>query len=205
LIGLIVAWPQLKTEDGRFRVGTTHINTGDADVVRMVNARLHGSDGLGRPYVITAASATQPTANAAIVLMEEPKADITLQDGTWIAATAPAGVFHRDRHQVTLTGGVNLFHDQGYELRTASAEIDMKAGAASGNQRVEGQGPFGQIQSEGFRVLDRGHRLIFIGKSQLVLQSGANTAANQAAGQARSNSAPKAAAPPVPAQKPVKP
>jgi lipopolysaccharide export system protein LptC len=185
LIGLIVVWPQLKTDGGRFRPGEARINPGEAEVVRMVNARFHGSDESGRPYVVTAVTATQPTGATNVILMEEPKADITTQDGTWIAMTAESGVFYRDRHQVDLAGGVNIFHDQGYEFRTPVAEIDLKAGTASGNQRVDGQGPFGQIHSEGFRILDRGHRLIFTGKARLVMTAGAGAAANQTASQAQ--------------------
>jgi lipopolysaccharide export system protein LptC len=181
LIGLIVAWPQLKTE-GRFPLGPARINPNDAEVVRMVNARFHGTDEHGSPYAVTAVSATQPTGAPNVIQMEEPKADMTMQDGTWVALTAAAGVFHRDRHQVMLSGGVNVFHDQGYEFRSASAEVDLKGGTAVGNERVEGQGPFGQIQSEGFRILDRGHRLIFTGKARMTMLPGAGSPLTAQAG-----------------------
>jgi hypothetical protein len=34
---------------------------------------------------------------------------------------------------------------------------------------VAGQGPFGQISSQGFMVLDKGSRVIFMGKTKLVI------------------------------------
>lgn len=172
LIGLIVAWPQIRTDDTRFRPGPARINPGEAEVVRMTNARFHGADERGQPYVVTSLSATQPTGSANVVLMEAPKADITTEDGTWIALTADSGIYYRDLHQVDLSGSVNIFHDQGYEFRSQTAAIDLKAGTASGNQRVEGQGPFGRIAAEGFQILDRGHRLIFTGRTRLVMGGG---------------------------------
>lgn len=172
LIGLIVAWPQLRTEDTRFRPGTARINPGEAEIVRMTNARFQGADERGQPYVVTSLSATQPTGTANVVLMEALKADIATSDGAWIALTADSGIYYRDQHKVDLSGSVNIFHDQGYEFRSTVAAIDLKAGAASGNQRVEGQGPFGQIAAEGFQILERGQRLIFTGRTRLVMGGG---------------------------------
>jgi lipopolysaccharide export system protein LptC len=45
----------------------------------------------------------------------------------------------------------------------------MKQGEASGDKPVTGQGPVGTIRSAGFRILERGKRVIFTGKSRLVL------------------------------------
>jgi len=64
---------------------------------------------------------------------------------------------------------VNLFHDRGYELRTAAADIFIKQGIARGNKPVLGHGPLGTIRSTGFRILDSGRRVLFTGKSRLIL------------------------------------
>jgi lipopolysaccharide export system protein LptC len=45
---------------------------------------------------------------------------------------------------------------------------------------VEGQGPNSELQGEGFRLLDRGVRIIVTGKSRLVLYPGAKPAARKA-------------------------
>jgi lipopolysaccharide export system protein LptC len=172
LIGLIVAWPQLRTDNAGFRVGSPRVNPGEAEIVRMTNARFQGADERGQPYVVTSLSATQPTGSNNVVIMDAPKADITTTDGAWVALTAESGIYYRDQHKVDLSGSVNIFHDQGYEFRSSAAAIDLKAGTASGHQRVEGQGPFGQVVAEGFQILDRGHRLIFTGRTRLVMSGG---------------------------------
>ena len=68
-----------------------------------------------------------------------------------------------------LNGEVTLFHDRGFELRTQAAQVDLEAGVARGSEDVEGQGPFGNLEAEGFQVLDRGARVLFMGKSRAVL------------------------------------
>ncbi len=68
-----------------------------------------------------------------------------------------------------LKGGVIMFHDMGYEFHTPRASIDMANRSARGDSPVQGQGPFGQISAAGFRLLENGERIIFTGKTRLVL------------------------------------
>ena len=83
--------------------------------------------------------------------------------------TATNGNFNRDDQLLELTGNVNLFHDSGYEFRTESAVFDLTAGDATGTEPVEGQGPFGHLKAEGFRIYNRGERVEFTGKSKLTI------------------------------------
>jgi lipopolysaccharide export system protein LptC len=64
---------------------------------------------------------------------------------------------------------VDLFHERGYEMHTASARVDMKSSLAWGDAPVEGQGDFGTINAQGFRVAEDGQVIHFTGKSYLVL------------------------------------
>ena len=101
-----------------------------------------------------------------------PKADITLDDGTWLVLTAKNGVFRQVKKTLDLTGAVNLFHDSGYEFQTSKAKIDLQKGLARGSAPVRGQGPFGELQGEGFRLLNKGKTIVFTGKSKLVIYPG---------------------------------
>ena len=94
---------------------------------------------------------------------------IFLDPMTWLAISADSGLFDRKAETLALKGSVNLFHDIGYELRTASAHVDLAGGMATGLDPVSGQGPFGSLNSAGFQIFDRGRRVIFTGKSKLVL------------------------------------
>ena len=78
-------------------------------------------------------------------------------------------MFWRKQEVLRLVGGVDLFHDDGYVFWTYEALIDFRNGAASGETPVRGQCPFGTIDAEGFRRVDNGDRIIFNGKSRLVI------------------------------------
>jgi lipopolysaccharide export system protein LptC len=166
---LVFAWPHLTEQDGRFRIGPVAISPEDAENFRMLNARYTGVDRRSRPYAITANSADQKSADARVVNLDKPKADILLSDQSWIALTAEDGIFDRESQILELTGAVNLFHDSGYEFHTTSAIFDLMAGDAIGQEQVSGQGPFGQLSAEGFRIHNQGERIELVGQAKIIV------------------------------------
>ena len=176
LMLLVVAWPQFTLEDEGFRLSVSKLAPDQAESLTMLNARFEGIDERNRPYTVTADIATQSETDSDLVTLERPKADITLEDGAWLALTAKSGEYRKEAQVLDLIGSVNLFHDKGFELRTESARVHLEKGMAEGAQPVEGQGSVGTIQAEGFRVLDWGARIFFLGRSQLVIERAAQQA-----------------------------
>ena len=169
LILLVVAWPQFTIDGGGFRLSVSKLAPDQADSLTMLNARFDGLDEKDRPYMLTADMATQSDSDEDLVELELPKADITLEDGTWLALTARSGEYRQQSRILDLMGSVSLFHDQGFELRTEAARVDLAKGVAEGAQPVQGHGSAGFIEAEGFRVLDRGARIIFTGKAHMII------------------------------------
>ncbi len=172
LVILVGVWPHLQTKDNRFRIGLSTLKNRDAKDPAMINARFMGTDKNAQPFAITADFAKNLVEGTATVELEVPKADMMLDDGTWLALTAETGIYSRETQTLELVGAVNLFHDSGYEIRTAKARIDFVQGAASGTDPVRGHGPFGELVAEGFDLENKGTIIRFTGKSKLVLFPG---------------------------------
>lgn len=177
LIGLVVLWPHLKTEDLKFRIGFAALNLTDSGDPAMINPRYVGIDKDDQPYAVTADLARRVSEDGGRVELEMPKADITLEDGTWMVLTAQTGLYDRDQKTLDLEGNVNLYHDAGYEFLTSAAKIDLVKSIAYGDQPVQGHGPFGELTAQGFRMTDKGETINFTGSSRLVLYPGAAEAA----------------------------
>ena len=169
LILLIVAWPQFTSKERLFRLDGAMLGTDQLETLSMINAHFDGVDEQDQPFTLTADVATQSQDSENIIELELPKADMTMSDGTWLALTARSGEFDREARVLNLSGAVSLFHDQGFEMLTNTAQIDLARSIAEGDQPVEGHGAAGSIQAEGFRILDRGRRIIFTGRSHLTL------------------------------------
>ncbi len=169
LIVIVVLWPGLNEKQNPFKLEPNKINSTDAEKLRMVNARFNGVDASKQPFSLTADSADQTSADSPDISLVAPKADILMSNGGWVALTATNGNFNRDQQILELAGNVNLFHDSGYEFHTESAVFDLTAGDATGTEPVEGQGPFGHLRAEGFRIYNRGERVEFTGKAKLTI------------------------------------
>jgi lipopolysaccharide export system protein LptC len=180
LVLTVAIWPHLNSDKG-FRLGLSSLVVGDSGKNDVVNPRLVGVDGDNQPFTLTADLAKNVSFKTQIedfwrtaepIELEMPKADMTLRDGSWLVLTAKSGILNPSSKKLDLEGAVNLFHDSGYEFRTARAQIDLSAGAASGNDPVEGQGPFGHLTAEGFHLKDKGKSILFTGKAKLVINPG---------------------------------
>ncbi len=171
LIGLVIAWPHLQPGNERFRLGFAAVAPGEVENPRMVNARFTGTDGV-RPFTVTALTVTQLGPNSGLIELERPQADLTLEDGSWVALSSLTGTYNQEAHDLELRDQVKLFHDAGYEFHTATAHIDLRNGIAYGDAPVAGQGPAGLLNSEGFRVLDHGRAILFTGRARLIIYPG---------------------------------
>lgn len=172
LIALVAFWPYLHKQDNRFRIGFAAIQEQEADSPSMLNPRYLGTDKESQPFSITADIAKNLLQGNPVIELEMPKADITMEDGTWLVLTSEAGKYNQKLKTLDLAGSVNLFHDSGYEFRTTRAYVDLEEGIAVGTEPVEGQGPFGHLTAEGFRLIEKGTTILFTGKSRLQLFPG---------------------------------
>lgn len=168
LVAVVIVWPQLRDNRETFRLGTAELSVTAGAGQEMTRARFQGIDNRGRPFSVTSTTVSQP-GGAAVAELAQPKADIALNGDDWVAVSAETGRFDRDSKVLWLGGGVDLFHDSGYELHTASVSLDFTQGTAAGDEPVTGHGPFGEIEAAGLRVYDGGNRVVFPGKARLVL------------------------------------
>jgi lipopolysaccharide export system protein LptC len=169
LVMLVAIWPRLQFSLEQMRPSRPRLDLSEARDLRMVTAHYSGIDKHHRPYVLTAEVARQTTQQNDLISLEGPKADLTMINGAWLTLSGDTGVYLSQGQLLDLFGNVKLFHDRGYELSTETAHVDMAAGAAEGHDAVQGQGVFGDVVSEGFRLIDHGQVIVFTGKATLHL------------------------------------
>lgn len=175
LLVLVAVWPRLLPDEDRFRIDLEAVGPAGGAKPQVLNPRLQGIDSAARPFQVTADFGARGDVEGGgeIYDLTNPKADIVLADGSWVALTANDGRFEAKTNTLHLTGDVNLFHDQGYEFTTTAAQVDLVTSTASGDEPMDGQGPFGVLNAEGFRVFDSGDRVLFLGPARLTVFEGA--------------------------------
>ena len=162
IVALLVAWPLLQPDER----ASTLSDTGELE---MLNAHYVGTDKENRPFTVESERAVRSTADPNVMDLVKPEAEMVLKDGTWIVLRAQTGRYNQETGKLLLLGGVRVMHDKGYEFASDEAHVDVAEGTAWGDLPVTGQGPFGELNAEGFRLYDRGRTLVFTGRSNLKL------------------------------------
>lgn len=170
LTGLLLLWPQINPLPVKlgFKTG---VSVEDLENLRMLAPRMIGRDSQSQPYTVTAETATQAAGSSDVTDLVRPKGDIQLDSGAWVALTADTGKYNKQSQLLHLEGNVNVFHDAGYEIQTKTADVDLDKGNAQGDDPVVGQGPDSELQGEGFRLYNKGAKIVVTGKSRVVIHS----------------------------------
>lgn len=135
--------------------------------IELAGAKYEGVDDQGRPYTVTADKAVRAMDAPDTVLFENPVADITLLDKTWVAVKAKGGAFDRKTETLALKEGVTVYHDSGYEIHLQDLTIHLKQQTARTDQPVEAQGPLGAIVAANMSVENQAERIVFGGPVRL--------------------------------------
>lgn len=163
LLGLVVIWPLVSGREEGFRVTYASLTEIDGSL-KMIKARYIGTDGKGQPFTLTADEALQAKNDPDLITLKTIVADMFAEGGAWLAMTANSGIYRRLRETLDLEGAVSVYSDEGQELHTERAHIDIKAGTAHGDVPVLGQGPFGLIEGTGFEASERGAVILLKGR-----------------------------------------
>ncbi len=166
LLGAVALWPELdrSTRVGRVtlrQAAALRASTGD-----MSDARYHGIDAHGRPYMITASLARQ--AGPDQVDMTSPKADL-LDGAAWLMLTADHGVYAPHSHVLDLVGHVVLYRDDGTVMTGPTATIDLRQSVDQSNRWVHIEGPIGILDAQSYFMASHEGIAQFRGPARLVI------------------------------------
>jgi len=137
--------------------------------IELVQAVYEGVDDQNRPYTVTADNAIRDVNSPDAVIFENPLADITLQDKTWIAVKAVSGSLNRKTELLYLKDDVTVFHDSGYEMHLQDIRIDLKQKNAVTSLPMRAQGPMGSVSAQSLSVKNHGDLIVFGGPATLTI------------------------------------
>lgn len=111
------------------------------------SASYRGQDNKGQPFLLTAESALQKSAEQPIVDMQKLTAQLQLSDGP-ATLQAPGGRFSPSSQQVDIDGPIVFAGPAGYDLHTNAARLDLKTKTMQGQGGVTGTVPQGTFSAD---------------------------------------------------------
>ncbi|AWK87919.1 LPS export ABC transporter periplasmic protein LptC [Azospirillum thermophilum] len=164
MVALLAAWPSLTTPP-RSRLAA------DKGQLEMIKPRYLSADEKNQPYSVVASRADQSANQPNIIELDQPEAEMTENDGSWVTIKSEKGWYNQDTGILKMRGSVHVLRDDGREFTTEEADTDVRKGTAWGDSPVVGQGPQGEINAQGFRMSDRGKTMIFLNQAKAGVQS----------------------------------
>ncbi|MBL6939651.1 MAG: LPS export ABC transporter periplasmic protein LptC [Alphaproteobacteria bacterium] len=171
LILAIIAYSLVPRQSDKFKLTSEQVGTLANDLA-MIKPRLTGSDSKGHPFVITADMAIQDAANVKRATLKNVEADLTMDNNRWMNAMAARGFIDMNKGTLKLNGGIAVYSDDGYEIHTERADVDLRKGLMHGPAAVNGHGPSGAFRSDTFELDRKTQQLVLNGHVQMTLIGG---------------------------------
>ncbi len=151
LIAAVIAYSLVPRQSEKLSLATGNWTIINNDLT-MTKPRLTGTDRRGNPFVVTAEAAIQNPGNVRLATLRAIQADMTIDKNRWLNATVAAGFIDMNKGTLALHDGIAIFSDDGYEVHTERADIDLKKGLFHGPVAVNGQGPMGTFRADSFDI-----------------------------------------------------
>ena len=163
LLGCIFFWP-LKGVDALKSYKTPRLAANQANIICFTSV-----DKQNRPFVIKSQTGQQISKQE--ILLHQIEITLHLANGEQIIMKSDQGLYNQVNKQMDLKGNVYLEHTNGTQLNTNTAIIDFDKGTAHNNELVEGCNKQAKIKAKGFKVLEEGQRIVFLGTPELTTHS----------------------------------
>jgi lipopolysaccharide export system protein LptC len=120
--GLYLLPPKFEvvTKEGKASIDDYQVS---GEGLKMVNPRIQGVHEKHGVYDIRADHATQQVTNPELITLNTITAELTSKDGQKTVLTAPSGLFHSKKEELTFDNGLTIGGNRGYagKLKTATA------------------------------------------------------------------------------------
>ena len=166
---MAIVWSWLNRPNPGFRLDYALEGFELSGQAEMLNPRFLGVDKHNQRYTVTAEAAMRPVDETEQVFLINPTADIAMSGGGWLILNAEQGTYDRHSETITLRGTVSIYADSGFEMHTEIALFDMGNSVVTGDSKVNGQGPWGLLEADGFRYSRADDVLHFSGRPKLTL------------------------------------
>ena len=129
-----------------------------------------GLDKKQQPFRISAQKATRFTNSDNIFNLDKPNGEIeTNSEKYYIYGNT--GVFDNSDQTLLINGDVKFTNKDSIKFETSVAKFDFRKQTLTGNESVIGRKNDSIIKSEGFKIINKENKIIFLGKSYLTLNN----------------------------------
>lgn len=153
-------------------IGDLKITT---DGLAMDAPHLSGSDGKGRTYTVSAASAVQDLTDTRIIRLKGIEASVIQTDGSQARLLADTGVYDSAAQRLVLKENIRLANSDGSDGALSRAEIDLNTGSLTSDSPVAFSSRLGKINADTMGVEKKAGTVTFSGGVRMTVDPAATS------------------------------
>ena len=123
-----------------------------------------------QPFKVTATKATRFKETSNTFYLENPVGEILIDDDKYFMS-GQNGIYDKNIQELKIKGDVKFNDNQNLQFTTAEVFFDFKKQVLFGEKDVTGVKNNAKIDSEGIKILNRENKIIFTGKTRLLLKN----------------------------------
>jgi lipopolysaccharide export system protein LptC len=170
-VGAVLVNQSADADAGHPEVGVT------GSSITMESARLRGFDNERRPYEITAKRAEQNIGAPNQVDLSGLAARLQLGADNWAHLVASTGKLDSQNQVLNLDQKIDIRTDDGDEVHLSRAHVQLKEGNIVSDAPVEVKMGTTKLRADGMSISEKGDRLTFQGRVQVILQPSSSPSA----------------------------
>ena len=136
----------------------------------VIEPKFIGLDKNKKTFNIRAEKAKKTRSNENLYRLEMPSGEIKDNSGNTIFLKSLKGEFNQNSQEIFLFKNVELTREDGLLFETEEAMIDLKTNDIFGKKNVSGKNKEGKIFSSGFSITEEGNKILFKGKTNLLIK-----------------------------------
>ncbi len=133
------------------------------------NAKLLGTDKNKRPFLITADKAIRDSSNKNLINLVLPKADLTLDNKSWVMVSGKSGTIYSKINLLEIYGGIDVYSSNGTEIHSEEATYNFSEGILEGEKNIKIHGGWGTLNGTRFMYNTNSSILSIYGNPLLTL------------------------------------
>jgi len=137
--------------------------------ITMEAPRLAGVTRDSRAYELTAKAAAQDISKPDLIELKEIRAKLGMQDKSTMQMSAAGGLYNAKTEMLNLGPDILLSSSAGYEGKMQDAQVDIRKGTIVSTRPVEVKMLKGNLNANGFEVLEAGDLIRFGGGVSMIV------------------------------------
>ncbi len=136
----------------------------------MEKPRMKGFNKESLPFDLNAARAIQDISKPGLVALESIDAILPVENGEYADIIAQNGIYNSTKEWLSLENSITVDKKDGTHIELESAEIDLKSGSLTSDQKVKVTTPTSYLTANQIEIIDNGDTIIFNQRVRMILQ-----------------------------------